>query len=541
MEFFNKAKAVKLRCHHNKYLVADDDQEKVRQSKNGSSRKARWVVEFVPDNTQVLRLKSCHGRYLTATNQPFLLGMTGNKVLQTQPENMRDMFIDWKPEKDGFHQLKLRAFGGTYLRANGGSPPWRNSITHDSPYTSSTSKWILWDVEVVEIPENEPLNDYLSMLSSFSSVSDDVLSEIGSPVSIHSTNSPRLSIHRTYSPRLSMQKSSAMDMFKNAKAVRLQSIHNKFLHAEDDEETVTQDRNGSSKSARWTVEFVSSDDNNIIRLKSCYGKYLTASNHPFLLGMTGRKVLQTLPSSSGARLDSSVEWEPISEGNLVKLKTRYGKFLRANGGMPPWRNTVTHDIPHRSATQDWILWDVHIVEILVQSSHHKPPVQIQSLQYSDSFAADFESSSPTTYPKPPTSIPIQSLQHSDSFAVDSDSNSHTTYYSTESRSFGRQEEWSESSPRPTAVVDGRTIYYQVADEYGNVDDRLEEFCITFNGNVVGELIQKLEEETGLDDIIVCSRNPLNQKLYPLRLQLPPNNASMHVVVIESSSKGAREF
>lgn len=541
MEFFNKAKAVKLRCHHNKYLVADDDQEKVRQSKNGSSRKARWVVEFVPDNTQVLRLKSCHGRYLTATNQPFLLGMTGNKVLQTQPENMRDMFIDWKPEKDGFHQLKLRAFGGTYLRANGGSPPWRNSITHDSPYTSSTSKWILWDVEVVEIPENEPLNDYLSMLSSLSSVSDDVLSEIGSPVSIHSTNSPRLSIHRTYSPRLSMQKSSAMDMFKNAKAVRLQSIHNKFLHAEDDEETVTQDRNGSSKSARWTVEFVSSDDNNIIRLKSCYGKYLTASNHPFLLGMTGRKVLQTLPSSSGARLDSSVEWEPISEGNLVKLKTRYGKFLRANGGMPPWRNTVTHDIPHRSATQDWILWDVHIVEILVQSSHHKPSVQIQSLQHSDSFATDFELSSPTTNPKPPTSIPIQSLQHSDSFAVDSDSNSHTTYYSTESRSFGRQEEWSESSPRPTAVVDGRTIYYQVADEYGNVDDRLEEFCITFNGNVVGELIQKLEEETGLDDIIVCSRNPLNQKLYPLRLQLPPNNASMHVVVIESSSKGAREF
>ncbi|KAL7181708.1 hypothetical protein ACSBR1_040578 [Camellia fascicularis] len=541
MEFFNKAKAVKLRCHHNKYLVADDDQEKVRQSKNGSSRKARWVVEFVPDNTQVLRLKSCHGRYLTATNQPFLLGMTGNKVLQTQPENMRDMFIDWKPEKDGFHQLKLRAFGGTYLRANGGSPPWRNSITHDSPYTSSTSKWILWDVEVVEIPENEPLNDYLSMLSSFSSVSDDVLSEIGSPVSIHSINSPRLSIHQTYSPRLSMQKSSTMDMFKNAKAVRLQSIHNKFLHAEDDEETVTQDRNGSSKSARWTVEFVSSDDNNIIRLKSCYGKYLTASNHPFLLGMTGRKVLQTLPSSSGARLDSSVEWEPISEGNRVKLKTRYGKFLRANGGMPPWRNTVTHDIPHRSATQDWILWDVHIVEILVQSSHHKPPVQIQSLQHSDSFATDFESSSPTTNPKPPTSIPIQSLQHSDSFAVDSDSNSPTTYYSTESRSFGRQEEWSESSPRPTAVVDGRTIYYQVADEYGNVDDRLEEFCITFNGNVVGELIQKLEEETGLDDIIVCSRNPLNRKLYPLRLQLPPNNATMHVVVIESSSNGAREF
>lgn len=179
-----------------------------------------------------------------------------------------------------------------------------------------------------------------------------------------------------------------MELFHKAKAVRLQSHHDKYLTADEDEESVLQDRNGSSKNAKWTVEFVEKTDN-VIRLKSCYGKYLTASNQPFLLGMTGRKVLQTVPN----RLDSSIEWEPIREGHQVKLRTRYGQFLRGNGGLPPWRNSVTHDIPHRTSTQDWILWDVHVVEILV---HHSPvPNPLPPLvNHSDSFAS--ESSSPST-------------------------------------------------------------------------------------------------------------------------------------------------
>lgn len=171
-----------------------------------------------------------------------------------------------------------------------------------------------------------------------------------------------------------------MDLFKNAKAVRLRSHHDKFLSADEDEESVIQDRNGSSKNARWTIEFVSGSDASAtsVRLKSFYGKYLTASNQPFLLGMTGCKVTQTLPT----RNDSSVEWVPIGEGPaLLRLRTRYGNFLRANGGLPPWRNSVTHDVPHRTSTQDWILWEVEIVEILQTQSpsqsfrHHGPPAR----------------------------------------------------------------------------------------------------------------------------------------------------------------------
>ncbi|GMN42381.1 hypothetical protein TIFTF001_011599, partial [Ficus carica] len=47
MEFFNKAKAVRLKSHLDKYLYAADDEETVRQTRNGSSQKAWWTVELV--------------------------------------------------------------------------------------------------------------------------------------------------------------------------------------------------------------------------------------------------------------------------------------------------------------------------------------------------------------------------------------------------------------------------------------------------------------------------------------------------------------
>ena len=90
---------------------------------------------------------------------------------------------------------------------------------------------------------------------------------------------------------------------------------------------------------------------------------------------------------------------------------------------------------------------------------------------------------------------------------------------------------------PPKAADGRTIYYSIADEFGNVDEGVEGDFITFKGNGVDELTRRLEDETGLEDIIVCSRSPLNGKLYPLRLQLPPNKNTLQVVVIQSSSKG----
>ncbi|WOL04996.1 hypothetical protein Cni_G13719 [Canna indica] len=265
-----------------------------------------------------------------------------------------------------------------------------------------------------------------------------------------------------------------MEFFAQAKTVRLKSHHDKYLVAEDAEH-VTQDRDGTGRDARWSVERVE-DAPNIIRLRSWQGRYLTATDEPCLV--TGKKVRLTLP----LRLDSSVEWEPLREGALVKFKTRYGNYLRANGGLPPLRNSVTHNIPHRSSTQDWILWNVEVVEVIPQL----PP----DMDFSSSRLSKADSSS--------TSASLH-------------------------------------------MVEGRSIYYAIGDDDGNVDDTVEWSQLIFNGTCVEELTQMLKEETKIDDIVACTRNPLTHKLIPLHLHLPPNNATMRLIIVEANSKVAKSF
>ncbi|KAL7131934.1 hypothetical protein ABFS83_12G038300 [Erythranthe nasuta] len=160
-----------------------------------------------------------------------------------------------------------------------------------------------------------------------------------------------------------------MEFFQKANSVRLISYKDKYLVAESDQETIiqidqetitTQERSNKIKSSPsiWTVELVENKDN-LIRLKSCYGTYLTASNSPFLPGVTGKKVVQKSPSDY---CDPATEWEPLRDGMQVRLRSFWGNFLRPNGGLPPWRNSVTHDIPHRPNTRNKLLWDVLVVE-----------------------------------------------------------------------------------------------------------------------------------------------------------------------------------
>lgn len=213
MEFLTKTKAIKLRSHLYKYLIADFDQETVRQTRHGTSRKAViWFVELVGGKSHVIRLRNCYGKYLAASDLPFLLGVTGKKILQTVPEDTKDNCrMEWEPIRDG-SQVKFKSWCGNFLRANGGAPPWRNAVTHDEPPTGSTQKWIFWDIEAVEVPENDSLVDYLSSMSSFSTVPDDVLvaisGEYNSPKRasqlsiIPAARTPRLTLAKSMFPRL---------------------------------------------------------------------------------------------------------------------------------------------------------------------------------------------------------------------------------------------------------------------------------------------------------------------------------------------------
>ncbi|XP_074337464.1 uncharacterized protein LOC141674654 [Apium graveolens] len=149
-----------------------------------------------------------------------------------------------------------------------------------------------------------------------------------------------------------------MDLFERAKTIRLRTIRDKFLVADDNEETVFQHRDDSSTSSVWNVEIITGGK--YVRFKSCYGTYLTASDN-LSPGIIGKKVVQSFPKSVDM---SMTDWEPVRDGFQVRLRTRKGSFLRPNGGVPPWRNTVTHDMPQTSKTHEKVLWSIDVVEAL---------------------------------------------------------------------------------------------------------------------------------------------------------------------------------
>ncbi|KAI3670016.1 hypothetical protein L6452_41587 [Arctium lappa] len=182
-----------------------------------------------------------------------------------------------------------------------------------------------------------------------------------------------------------------MDLFPNQSTVRLKSYRDKYLIAENNQESVSQSRDGSTKNSLWTVEVI---DEDCILLKSCYGKYLTASNRPSIPGMRARylKVTQTRlgfpnpdypvtvdDSSITGKWNSALQWIPMTTevSSEVRLKTHYGNYLQSNKGPPPLGNMVTHDLPRKEGPMNKrISWQVELVDS--PSDDWKEPETIKS-------------------------------------------------------------------------------------------------------------------------------------------------------------------
>lgn len=91
-------------------------------------------------------------------------------------------------------------------------------------------------------------------------------------------------------------------------------------------------------------------------------------------------------------------------------------------------------------------------------------------------------------------------------------------------------------PAPRATV--RRIFYSVAEDDGEVlaHEDMDWGSFLFKGHSLKALIEQVQIETGIDeDIILCMRHPMSNKLYKMRLELPPNKAPMHVVVVRVES------
>ncbi|XP_028214959.1 uncharacterized protein LOC114397021 [Glycine soja] len=78
-------------------------------------------------------------------------------------------------------------------------------------------------------------------------------------------------------------------------------------------------------------------------------------------------------------MDWKLEWEPITDGFHMKLRSWCGKYLRGNSGMASWRNSVTHN---------WILCDLEPV--------HEFPVKIVSFTESKFSSLDSEDELPSS-------------------------------------------------------------------------------------------------------------------------------------------------
>ncbi|XP_065009057.1 uncharacterized protein LOC135639186 [Musa acuminata AAA Group] len=287
-----------------------------------------------------------------------------------------------------------------------------------------------------------------------------------------------------------------MEFFEGASTVRLRSIHNTYLVADEYSQHVRLDRDGSCSGARWTVEiFTYIGDRRRLRLRSFYGRYLAAHRtETAFLNLTGKKVFQEAPLCFGPR----VNWLPLRDGCRVRLKCVFDQFLRAKASVG------------RRITRD-------------------AGVPLHPILDSVGRRITRDAGTPAGLPGSHMRRCLLLLLHS--------GQRRSCCLLHRTHSILLLGSWMFS----TAIY-RVTIQYKVADDAGNVDESSGRRTLTFAaGGSIGMLKRRLQEETGLVNIYVCGRSPTDGSLVPINLPPPPDCPHTQVVVVKANSTAARNL
>ncbi|KAF2931534.1 uncharacterized protein [Oryza sativa Japonica Group] len=315
-----------------------------------------------------------------------------------------------------------------------------------------------------------------------------------------------------------------MEVFENARSVRLRSHLGTYLCAADDGgggggEAVTHGYRRNCRGTVWAVE-TSGDD--YVRLQGHRGLYLCATELPAALdgGCRGSAaccwVIQA--GSPPSPNDGAFLWTPRREGEHLTLTGLYGRLLRARFGLTPRENAVTVD---RDAAPEESSW---VVEVVPESE--APPPRCRAL------SCDARLEAATS--EPDTAFTTAFVR----------------FYSAKELKVvkpppppeeGEEEEEPPSEAAPGALV-ARTIFYNTARDDGRVDDFDQGTWryFTFKEQSLAALRRRLEEEARREDFVVCRRRCAAPPpgLFPVVLDLPPGNRDMEFVLVLHSSRVA---
>ncbi|XP_071739000.1 uncharacterized protein [Rutidosis leptorrhynchoides] len=182
-----------------------------------------------------------------------------------------------------------------------------------------------------------------------------------------------------------------MELFQDNMIIRLKNGQDRYLIAHRDEISVSKSRDGFTKNAQWTIEL---NDKESLYLKSCYEKYLTASNQPSIPGMIARnlKIIQNQP----VKKNTSHLWLPVGQSDPQEphsfwLKTLHGSYLKSHSGPPPLGNVITHDLLQQdklNSQNKKITWHVEIVDSPSDTWKHSDSMMSKMLVGMRSFVSE---------------------------------------------------------------------------------------------------------------------------------------------------------